>query len=84
MSGSRDSAIDLANRSFRARRRRDAALLLPILGVILYTTPVLRIFTADLRVFGIPLVFVFVYGAWAGLILLGRRLALRLRDDDDR
>ena len=83
MTPPRNSATDLANRSMRASRRRDAALLLPILGVVLYTTPILRIFTADLSIFGIPLVFLFVYGAWAALILLGRKLAQRLRDQTD-
>lgn len=76
------SPTDLNRRPYRSRRLRDAALFLPILGVVAYTTPFLRIFTADVLVFGIPLIFVFVYGGWLALILLGRALAQRLRADD--
>lgn len=76
-------ATNLAHRSYRSRRLRDAALFLPILGIVLYTTPVLRVFTADVTAFGIPLAFVFVYGGWAVLIILGRALAQRLRVTDD-
>lgn len=80
MNEKRDNAADLANRSFRTGRLRDMAILLPIVGIVVYLTPVLRIFTAQGTVFGVPLVFVFIYGGWVLLIVLSRILGHRLRD----
>ena len=82
MTSRKPTPAKLARSPYRSRRLRDAALFLPILGIVAFTTPFLRVFTADMTVFGIPLIFVFVYGGWLILILLGRILAQRLRDDD--
>ncbi len=77
-----DKPADLTDRSYRAARRRTLAIVLPLIGIVLYTTPILRIFTQDVTVFGLPLIFIFVYGAWLSLILLGRSLAKRLQSED--
>lgn len=73
---------DLAERAFRRRRRQDAALVLPLLGVVLFITPVFGIFSKDTLIFGAPLPFIYVFGVWFFLILLARRMAVLLDKDD--
>lgn len=74
---------DLAERAFRRRRRQDAALVLPIFGIVMLITPVFTIFTKDISVFGLPLPFLYVFGIWFILILLSRRMARILTKGDE-
>ena len=73
---------DLAERAFRRRRRQDAALVLPLLGVLLLATPVLALFTKNILIFGAPLPFLYVFSVWFILILLARRMARKLSQDE--
>lgn len=60
------------------------AWLLPALGAALIMTPVIRIFAVDVRLFGAPLIMIYVFGVWAALILIAARLAsLDARADRD-
>lgn len=77
------SAPDLAERAFRRRRRQDAALVLPIFGVAIFITPLFTIFTKDILVFGAPLAFLFIFGAWIMLIVLARRMSRILTKGDE-
>ena len=72
---------DLARGAFDARRWRDFARLLPILGVFLLVSPLVSVFDVEGRFLGIPLIFVFVYGTWSVLILLAVRVAGRIDPD---
>jgi hypothetical protein len=60
------------------RRLRDAALGLPVLGVLLFLSPLASIFAVEGRVLGVPVVVAYVFLAWAGLIVaaaaIGRRM----------
>lgn len=56
------------------RNRRLSALF--FLGLILFNYPLLSLFDAPVAVFGIPLVYAYLFGAWLLLILL---LALTIR-----
>lgn len=69
---------DLGKGAFEARRWRDFARLLPVLGVFLLVSPLVSVFDVEARFFGLPLIFAFVYGAWALLIILAARIARRL------
>ncbi|MFQ5622756.1 MAG: hypothetical protein ACE5FS_05095 [Paracoccaceae bacterium] len=73
---------DLAERAFLRRRRQDAALILPLLGLVLLVSPVTAIFLRGGFVFGLPVAVVYVFGVWLFLILLARRMARLLTDDD--
>jgi hypothetical protein len=53
---------------FDFRAQRLAALCL--LGVALFSYPLLAIFNAPERIFGIPLLYVYFFAAWAALIAL--------------
>jgi hypothetical protein len=60
-------------------RLRDAAAALPLLGLVLLMPPVVTLFAAALDVAGIPLIVVYLFGVWLGLIGCAAALARRLR-----
>jgi hypothetical protein len=57
----------------KINRERMVALFL--LGVLAFNAPVLLLFNIDAYVFGIPLFYVYLFAAWAGLIALMRLTA---------
>jgi len=60
-------------------RVRDAACLLPVLGLVLFMPPLVTLFAAahaDLS--GVPLIVVYVFGTWLGLIVAAALLSRRL------
>ena len=59
----------------KINRERMVALFL--LGVLAFNAPLLLLFNIDAYVFGIPLFYVYLFAAWAGLIAL-MRLTARL------
>jgi hypothetical protein len=65
----------LARRTYRRRRLMDAARLLPWLGAFLFGLPLL--WSAPETGAGL----VYLFGAWAVLIVLSFALARRLSDD---
>ncbi|MEM7545308.1 MAG: hypothetical protein AAF367_07215 [Pseudomonadota bacterium] len=66
-----------------AAKRRDAALILPLAGLALLTPPVIGVFGAEAAVLGVPLIVVYLFGAWAGLIVCAAFLSRRLMADTD-
>lgn len=60
-------------------RIRDAATLLPVLGLVLLMPPVVTLFAArGAGIGGVPLVVVYVFGTWLGLVAAAAWLARRL------
>lgn len=60
-------------------RVRDAAVLLPVLGLVLLVPPLVTLFaSARIGIAGVPLVVVYVFGTWLGLIAAAALLARRL------
>jgi hypothetical protein len=63
------------------RRARDAAILLPLGGLLLFLPPYVRLFDQPGDVFGVPLLHVYIFSLWLiGIVLtalLARRLAVR-------
>jgi len=74
---------DLAERAFRRRRRQDAALVLPVFGILLLVSPFFTIFTREETVFGAPLPFVYVFAVWFLLIGLAIRMSRQLTKSDE-
>lgn len=58
---------------------RDAALVLPLMGAFLLLPPLTDLFMAPVRIAGIPLIVLYIFGVWLGLILVALWLAGRLR-----
>jgi len=59
------------------RGQRLAALFL--LGCLLFNYPLLQLFAQDVAIFGIPLLYGYLFGAWAALIAL-MALVIKRRD----
>ena len=55
-------------------------IVLFLLGCLLLNYPLLYLFNADERVLGIPLVYVYVFAAWALLIALTALVVERERE----
>ena len=64
-----------------SRGQRFVALCM--LGVLLFNYPVLALFNASGVVFGVPVLYAYIFGAWAGLIALMAFLA-ESRDREGR
>ncbi|MFA5538711.1 MAG: hypothetical protein WCZ72_08460 [Gemmobacter sp.] len=59
-------------------RRKDAAFVLPVFGVLLLP-PFVNLFTQERLIFGLPLEVVYLFTVWvalvAGALMLSRRVA---------
>jgi len=53
-----------------------------ILGFILLIPPVIGLFATEVTVFGAPLVLVYLFATWLGLIAVAAMLAWRLSRSD--
>jgi hypothetical protein len=60
-------------------RARDAAIALPFLAAALLLPPLILIFAVPAAPWGVPLIVLYVFGAWAATILAGFLLARRLK-----
>lgn len=69
---------DLASDASRKRKLRDGALILPIFGAFLLLSPLVQVFTGAATILGLPLIFVYIFGVWFGLVLAARAMARRL------
>lgn len=63
-------------------RTREAALILPFVGLALFSPPLIGLFASDARVFGGPLIVVYIFVAWAALIVGARALSRRLAAEE--
>lgn len=72
----------VADQQLRLKRRmREFALLVPLIGFVLFLTPILNVFTSDGdRPFLTPLV-LYIFGVWASLILGAFLIARRLAEE---
>jgi hypothetical protein len=68
----------MTERSFRTSKAPDAAVVLPVFGAILLLPPAISLFAAPVEVWGVPLIVLYVFGVWAGLIGCAALLARRL------
>ena len=68
--------VFLERRSYRQRRLRDAAQLLPLLGLILWVLPLL--FGADGTPAPTSRTLLYIFGVWVGLVVAAAALARAL------
>lgn len=64
------------------RRTREAALILPVIGLALFTPPLIQLFASDLSVVGAPLIVVYIFAVWAALIIAARIMSRRLTAEE--
>lgn len=72
----------LARATLARRRRRDAAFLLPNVGLVLLVSPFTDVFADAGHLFGIPVVVLYVFGVWFGLIAACAALSRAVDDGD--
>jgi len=77
-----ESSQDLSQRSLMARKLRDAALVLPFLGIFLFLTPVPAIFSDQGSEPGIPAIFTYIFGIWLALIVICAIISRRILSQD--
>lgn len=63
---------------------RDAATVLPFIAAILFLPPLILIFSYPVIVAGLPLILLYMFGAWAFVIACAYFLAPRLTDVERR
>lgn len=71
------------DRQMRARKARDAALIIPLMGLLLLTPPLAQTFAIGETIAGVPIVVLYIFAIWAALIAIARLLAIRLSADED-
>jgi len=52
-------------------------------GVLAFTVPVLALFNVEATVFGVPVLYLYLFGAWGALIGLMALTARRAAGDDE-
>lgn len=78
--GETESRADAA--ALRAAHARDAAIVLPVVGLILFSPPFITLFASDATVFGAPYIVVYLFAAWTALIVAALGLSRRLREGE--
>ena len=73
--------VFLERRTYRRRRLRDAARLLPVLGVLLLLVPLLWS-SGDDAATGTARGFIYVFAVWLGLIVVAGLLSRRLAEPE--
>lgn len=77
-----DERSDFARRSMRARKLRDAALVLPLIGIFMFLTPIPGIFAGETPE-QFPRLFAYIYGVWFLLIVVSGWISRRLLVEED-
>ncbi|HET6599287.1 MAG TPA: hypothetical protein VFG60_04925 [Burkholderiaceae bacterium] len=65
----------------RETRARDAAVLLPLLGLFLLMPPIIALFVQPVTIAGVPLIVAYVFGVWLALVAAAAWLARTLPAD---
>jgi len=81
MTGRRRDGLFLEQRSYRRRRLRDAARVLPVLGTALVALPVLWPAGAEVSGSSTRGTGIYLFLVWTGLLIAAALLARFLRED---
>jgi hypothetical protein len=64
-------------------RTKERLIALFILGALLFTPPLLIVFNRTTLTFGVPTLYLYLFAAWAGLIIILALTIERVRRADD-
>lgn len=73
----------MASRPSNHQGWRDAAVTLPAVATLLLMPPLIRIFATPAMPGGIPLIVLYIFGVWAGIILVAFLLSRRWKQPAD-
>jgi hypothetical protein len=68
----------VTDRQLHSSKAPDAAVVLPLFGAFLLMPPVISLFAAPMAIWHVPLIVLYIFGVWAGLILCAILLARHL------
>ena len=75
------TAARRGNHMLRHDRTREYLIALFLFGVLLLVPPFLLVFNRPVQVLGLPLLYLYLFAAWTGLIVLGAVIARRIDRD---
>lgn len=67
---------------YRKRRNVERQVALFLLGVLMLVPPLLIVFDRPVRVGGLPVLYLYLFGAWTALIALTALMSRAFVDDD--
>ncbi len=67
---------------YRKRRNVERQVALFLIGVLMFVPPLLVVFDRAARVGGIPVLYLYLFGAWTALIALTAAMSRSFEDDD--
>jgi len=65
-----------------SRRISDLSVIAPLIGFFLLIPPFIGLFASEQKVFGAPLILLYLFGVWLGLIVAAAALSRALRQHD--
>ena len=65
----------------RLNRSREAAVVIPAFGLFLLLPPIMSLFDTPSTLMGIPILHIYVFSVWLGLVIAGFWLSRRLAQD---
>jgi hypothetical protein len=68
----------MSERAFRSTKAADAAVVLPVFGMFLLMPPLISLFATPAAIRGVPLIVLYLFAVWGGLIVCAALLARRL------
>lgn len=71
-------------RSTSASRWIDLSVIAPVLGFLILIPPVIGLFATEATIFGAPLILVYLFAVWLGLIAVAAVLAQKLGKAEPR
>ena len=76
------SQPDKREQPIAARKVRERALILPLIGLLILLPPIGSIFQLDMRIAGIPFTMLYLFIVWGLLIIGAAVLSSQLTDDE--
>lgn len=59
-------------------REKEFALVLPLIGLALFSPPLIGLFARDIFIFGAPMIVAYIFFVWIALICAARWISRRL------